>query len=64
MTDSPQPARASTTAVMDEAALAYAKKWKLVRGDGTVKCLNNGCDGDGTLPTLECADCRDRRVRA
>jgi len=62
--DKPQPAGAATTLVMDEAALSYAKKWKLVRGDGTCKCLIDGCDGDATLPTLECAACRDRRLGA
>lgn len=58
------PAGAGSKLVMDEAALNYARKWKLLRGDGTCKCLNNGCDGDATLPTLECAPCRRRRTGA
>lgn len=61
---SPQPAGVTTTLVMDEAALNYARKWKLIRADGTVKCLHDACGGDATLPTLECLACRDRRLGA
>lgn len=59
-----QPVGKVGVLAMDEAALAHAKKWKLLRTDGTVKCLHNGCDGDGTLPTLECLSCRRKRTGA
>ena len=62
MTARPQPASSIVGLVMDEAALAYARKWKLVRQDGTVKCSREHCNGDATLPTLECNACRDRRL--
>lgn len=45
---------------IDQAAIAYAKKWGLVREDGTIRCLTQGCKGDGTAPTLRCAPCRKR----
>lgn len=57
-----KPAGAVTTLVMDSAALAYARKWKLIREDGTLKCLHDHCNGDGTLPTLECRTCLGRRT--
>lgn len=50
--------------VMDEAALVHAKKFGLVRQDGTVKCINDRCNGDAQLPTLECMACRKRRTGA
>lgn len=52
------------TQQIDAAAIEHAKKWGLWRGDGTIKCLRNGCDGDGTLPTLECAEHLRRRTGA
>ncbi len=50
--------------VLDAAALNFARKWKLFREDGTVKCLNDWCGGDATLPTLECRDCKAGRRHA
>lgn len=47
---------------IDQAAIEHAKKWGLWRGDGTIKCIKNGCDGDATLPTLECVEHRRRRT--
>lgn len=47
---------------VDEAAVAHARKWNLIRTDGTLKCLRDHCDGDGTLPTLECRACLARRT--
>lgn len=65
MTDpSPQPVATSTGEILDAAAISMARAWKLVRADGTVKCLRDACDGDATLPTLECLACRDRRLGA
>ena len=58
----PTPLGKAASLVMDEAALNYARKWKLVRQDGTVKCSREHCNGDATLPTLECNACRDRRL--
>lgn len=62
--DRPEPAGAAAGLIIDEAALNYARKWKLVRADGTVKCSREHCNGDATLPTLECNDCRNRRLGA
>jgi hypothetical protein len=58
------PVGAPSQQVIDEAALAYARRWKLDRGDGTFKCSTKGCDGDATLPTLECEACLRRRTGA
>jgi hypothetical protein len=60
----PEAVALLTTEVMDRAALSMAHKFRLVRDDGTVKCINDHCDGDATLPTLECGRCRDWRRRA
>lgn len=49
---------------IDEAGMAYARKWKLVREDGSVKCINDRCDGHAQMPTLECLPCRRRRTGA
>ena len=56
-----QPLKTSLLAA-DEAALSYARKWKLLRDDGTLRCVNDRCGGDGTLPTLECSECKRRRL--
>jgi hypothetical protein len=47
---------------MDQAALNYARKWNLIREDGSLKCIRDRCDGDGVLPTMECRECKHRRV--
>lgn len=39
---------------MDAAALNMARRFRLIREDGTVKCIRDGCENDATLPTLEC----------
>lgn len=57
----PEAASTLTTTVMDRAAINMAHRYRLVRDDGTVRCINDHCDGDATLPTLECGWCRDRR---
>lgn len=62
--NAPLPAGKAGALIIDEAALNMARKWRLVREDGTVKCCKDRCDGDATLPTLECQACRDRRTRA
>lgn len=62
--NTPIPAGKVTALAMDEAALAYARRFQLVREDGTVRCIKDHCDGDATLPTLECQGCRDRRLDA
>ena len=57
-----RPAGASAGLIVDQCALALARKWKLLRSDGTVKCIRDGCDGDGLPPSLECGTCRQRRT--
>jgi hypothetical protein len=54
-TDNPQK--------MDDAALAMARRFGLLRDDGTVHCIKDNCDGDATLPTLECQAHVDYRTR-
>lgn len=39
---------------MDEAALTMARRFRLIRADGTCRCIRKNCEGDATLPTLEC----------
>lgn len=64
MSDDDAPTPVGKALGQDRAAMNFARKWKLVREDGTVKCLNDWCGGDATLPTLECRDCREARLRA
>lgn len=56
MTDD-RPEHVSALIVSDQAAMTMARKYKLVRSDGTLKCLWDGCNGDGRLPSLECLSC-------
>lgn len=49
---------------IDEAGMSYARKWNLVRQDGTVKCMRDHCNGDAQMPTLECLPCRRKRTGA
>lgn len=48
---------------LDEAALTMARRFKLIRPDGTAKCINGLCDRNATLPTLECDICIDHRLK-
>jgi len=41
---------------LDEAALALARKWKLIADDGRVLCIR-GCGRPATLPSLCCREC-------
>lgn len=63
-TEEPKPVPVSQVLEVDQAAMTMARKWRLIRPDGTVKCANDWCGGDATLPTLECRDCREARKRA
>jgi hypothetical protein len=48
---------------MDEAALSMARRFGLLREDGSARCINDHCDGDATFPTLECTRCIASRRR-
>jgi hypothetical protein len=39
---------------MDVAVLNMARRFGLLRADGTAKCIHDECDDDATFPTLEC----------
>lgn len=55
MSEEPTPV-AESLGPINETAMSYARKWKLVREDGTIKCVT--CDyRDGTLPSLCCEPC-------
>lgn len=60
------PEREPTSAVellpVDEAAIALARKWKLVNAEGQVECLK-GCGRLATLPSLCCRECLAARQR-
>lgn len=41
---------------IEETALALARKWDLIRSDGSIACVR-GCGGKGSLPSLACIRC-------
>lgn len=53
MTEAAAPLRVDA---LDQAALAYARKWRLITDNGEVLCLrlDQGCDQPATFPTLLC----------
>lgn len=56
--DMPQPLDDELDAVdtINAAALGMAKRWKLVRSDGEIACMREGCSQVATLPTLLCTE--------
>lgn len=43
--------------IIEEAALAYAAKWRLVADDGTIWCATDRCERLALLPSLHCGSC-------
>jgi hypothetical protein len=43
--------------VIETAALAYARKWRLVADDGAVWCATDRCERLALLPSLHCGSC-------
>jgi len=44
-------------AIIEEAAIAYAHKWRLVADDGTIWCATDRCERIALLPSLHCGSC-------
>lgn len=44
-------------AIIDEAAVAYAHKWRLVDDKGQIWCATDRCDRLALLPSLHCGSC-------
>lgn len=53
---------ATKARTIEESALEMAKRFQLVDSEGQVWCMTCG-DHPGTLPSLECEGCRDKRIR-
>ena len=50
-------------AIQEETARALAKRWGLLRPDGTIKCSNGMCERTAKLPELKCEFCLDWKRR-
>lgn len=61
MTDTQVTTGAST---IDAAALAFARRFGLVRQDGSIKCAKPLCERDGKPPSLCCDVCLQRHQRS
>lgn len=44
-------------AMIEQAALAYAEKWRLVDDQGRVWCATDNCQSLALIPSLHCAQC-------
>jgi hypothetical protein len=44
-------------AIIEEAAISHAHKWRLVDDKGQVWCANEHCQSLALLPSLHCAQC-------
>lgn len=49
--------RDALNSIIEEAALAYAHKWRLVADDGVIWCATDNCQHHALLPSLHCGSC-------
>jgi len=51
------PLKDAVDAAIELAALAYARKWRLIDGQGQIWCANEHCQRLALLPSLHCPIC-------
>jgi hypothetical protein len=44
-------------AIIEEAAIAYAEKWRLIDDQGRVWCATDNCQSLALIPSLLCPSC-------